>query len=116
MIPVCASRHAIADRFSRRAFATSAGMALLLTLAGCASGPSAPQIALTGDALVDGNAQLAVALPKDRVLWEYRVAATALRRGSLDEARAKLDDALAQAAANFGNINSEAAKSRRMFR
>lgn len=91
-------------------------MALLLTLAGCASGPSAPQIALTGDALVDGNAQLAVALPKDRVLWEYRVAATALRRGSLDEARAKLDDALAQAAANFGNINSEAAKSRRMFR
>ena len=76
----------------------------------------APQVVLTGDPLIDGNAQLAVALPKDRVLWEYRVAATALRRELWDEAKAKLDDALAQASANYGNVNSEAARSRRMFR
>lgn len=75
-----------------------------------------PQVALTGDPLVDGNAQLAVALPKDRVLWEYRVAATALRRELWDEAKTKLDDAIAQAAANYGNVNSEAARSRRMFK
>jgi hypothetical protein len=73
-------------------------------------------VPLTGDALIDGNAQLAAALPKDKVLWEYRVAATALRRGLFEEAREKLDGALAQAAANYGNVNSEAAKSRRMFR
>jgi hypothetical protein len=87
-----------------------------LLLAGCATTPMAPRVPLTGDALIDGNAQLAVALPKDRVLWEYRVAATAMRRGLFEEAREKLDDALAQAAANYGNVNSEAAKSRRMFR
>ncbi len=94
-----------------------AGIAVLLFgLGGCATGPVAPQVALTGDALVDGNAQLAVARPKDRALWEYRVGATALRRGLWDEAKAKLDSAIAQASANYGNVNSEAARSRRLFR
>jgi hypothetical protein len=106
---------------SRRHFtpARSAVLALVtatLLLAGCASIETAPRVVLTGDALVDGNAQLAAARPKDKVLWEYRVAATALRRGLFEEAREKLDAALAQAAANYGNINSEAAKSRRLFR
>jgi hypothetical protein len=87
-----------------------------LMLAGCATVPSTPQIAYTGDPWVDGNAQLAVAPAKDRVLWQYRVAATGLRRNMWEEAKAKFDDALAQAAANFGNVNSEAARSRRMFR
>lgn len=90
--------------------------AAILLVGGCATAPMAPQVPLTGDALVDGNAQLAVALPKDKVLWEYRVAATALRRELWDEAKTKLDEALAQAAANYGNVNAEAAKSRRMFR
>ena len=94
----------------------ASGALLLLMFSGCASAPQAPQVALTGDALVDGNAQLAVALPKDRVLWEYRVAATALRRESWDEVKTKLDDAIGQASANYGNVNSEAARSRRMFR
>lgn len=95
----------------------SCGAALVLALlGGCASAPSGPQVALTGDQLIDGNAQLAVALPKDRVLWEYRVAATALRREIWDEAKTKLDDAIGQASANYGNVNSEAARSRRMFK
>lgn len=99
---------------SRSFFIATATATLLL--AGCATTPMAPPVPLTGDALIDGNAHLAAARPKDKVLWEYRVAATAMRRNLFEEARAKLDDALAQAAANYGNVNSEAAKSRRMFR
>lgn len=87
-----------------------------LFIAGCASEPMAPPVPMTGDLLIDGNAQLAAARPKDRVLWEYRVGSTALRRELWEEARLKLDDALLQASANFGNVNSEAARSRRMFR
>jgi len=104
------------SRVTALPWARAGGAGLLLALGGCASAPTAPQVALTGDALVDGNAQLAVALPKDRVLWEYRVSATALRRELWDEAKTKLDDAIAQASANYGNVNSEAARSRRMFR
>jgi hypothetical protein len=89
--------------------------AAILLFAGCATAPT-PQVVLTGDALVDGNAQLAAARPKDRALWEYRVAATALRRDQPEEAKAKLDSALALAAANYGDVNAEAAKSRRLFR
>ena len=64
---------------------------------------------------MDGNSYLKVAPAKDRALWEYRIAAAALRRGQFDEAKAKLDDALALAASNYGNANKEAAKSRHMF-
>ncbi|MFT3869051.1 MAG: hypothetical protein QM715_11385 [Nibricoccus sp.] len=88
----------------------------MIILAGCETVPPPPPVPYTGDPVVDNNAHLAVAPAKDRVLWEYRVAAAALRRDMFDEAKAKLDSALAQAAANYGNINSEAAKSRRLFR
>ncbi|MBK9990190.1 MAG: hypothetical protein IPP19_05485 [Verrucomicrobia bacterium] len=88
----------------------------VIFFAGCATVPPPPSVPFTGDPVVDGNAHLAVAPARDRVLWEYRVAAAALRRGLYDEAKAKLDNALAAAAANYGQVNSEAAKSRRMFR
>lgn len=88
----------------------------VMILAGCETVPPPPPVPYTGDPVVDNNAHLAVAPAKDRVLWEYRVAAAALRREMFDEAKTKLDSALAQAAANYGNINSEAAKSRRLFR
>jgi hypothetical protein len=88
----------------------------VIIFAGCETAPSRPPVPITGDPVVDGNAQLAVAPVKDRALWEYRIAASALRRNQFDEAKTKLDDALAQAAANYGQVNSEAAKSRRMFR
>lgn len=88
-----------------------------LMLSGCTtSSYNAPAVPLTGDALVDNNAMLAAAKQKDKVLWQYRVASTAMRRGLFEEAREKLDAALTEAAANYGNVNSEAAKSRRMFR
>jgi hypothetical protein len=88
----------------------------VIIFAGCETAPTHPPVPITGDPVVDGNAQLAVAPTKDRALWEYRIAASALRLGRFDEAKAKLDDALAVAAANYGQVNSEAAKSRRMFR
>lgn len=91
-------------------------VAAALILAGCQTTPPRPYVPITGDPVVDGNAQLQVAPAKDKALWEYRIAASAMRRGQFEEARAKLDDALNLAAANFGQINAQAAKSRRLFR
>jgi hypothetical protein len=72
-----------------------------------------PPVRHTGDPVVDGNAELAAAPPKDRVLWDYRIAAAAMRTGRYDEARAKLDDAITR----IGGIiaNDEAAKKARSF-
>ncbi|MDR0902594.1 MAG: hypothetical protein LBM92_07475 [Opitutaceae bacterium] len=93
-----------------------AGVALFAT--GCASAPpsKAPGVKPTGDPLADGRARLAAAPAKDKVLWQYRLAAATLRRGEPDAAKPHLDAALATAAANYGNVNAEAAKSRRVFR
>jgi len=91
--------------------------ALVLALAGCATAPVAPPIPFTGDPLVDGRAQLAAAAPRDRVLWHYRVGATALRRGADDEARRQFDDALTLSRGILAAAgDAEAAKARRMFR
>lgn len=88
--------------------------ALAAAFSGCATVAPRPVVALTGDPVVDGNAQLAVAPERDKALWEYRVAAAALRRGQFDEASAKLDDALGRTAAAMAP-GAEAAKSRTMF-
>jgi hypothetical protein len=87
--------------------------AALLVLNGCVEVPEAPPVRLTGDPVADGIAQLAVAPPKDRVLWDYRIAAAALRAGKYDEARARLDDAIAR----IGGLitNDEAAKKARSY-
>jgi hypothetical protein len=73
-----------------------------------------PAIAYTGDPIVDGNAELAAAPPKDRVLWDDRIAATALRLGNLDEAKAKLDDAIVRGGGIINNT-ADAAKARGLF-
>lgn len=85
------------------------GLAALALLAGCATAPSQPAFVPTGDPIVDGNARLATARPQDRVLWDYRIAAAALRLGNFDEARAKLDDAIL----NMGGILANTADARR---
>lgn len=87
---------------------------LLLGLTGCESVPTRPPLHYTGDPLIDGRAELQAAQPKDRVLWQYRLAASALRRNQVDEARLQLDTALPLA----GGIitNSQAAqKARSLF-
>jgi hypothetical protein len=67
----------------------------ILFLAGCASSTATKSSwKPTGDALVDGRRALAEGPPQDRVLWQYRAAAAALRRGHHDEAKEPLDDAI----------------------
>jgi hypothetical protein len=88
-----------------------------LTLSGCVTAPPpGPAITFTGDPVVDGLAQLAVAPAKDRVLWQYRVAAVALRRGQDAEARAQLDAARATVAGLVTAPSAEAARARGTFR
>jgi hypothetical protein len=66
--------------------------AVCLLLAGCAT--TRQTVVLTGDIMVDGPNMIAHGPPKDRVLWEYRTAAAAMRQGRFDVAKQYLDDAL----------------------
>ena len=95
----------------RRARVAGPMSAVLLTLAGCETVPERPPVRHTGDPVVDGQAELAAAPLKDRVLWDYRVAAAALRTGQLDEAKARLDDAISRMGGLI--INDESAKKAR---
>jgi hypothetical protein len=65
---------------------------LSLTLAGCAT--TQHQVALTGNVMVDGPNAIANGPPRDRVLWEYRTAAAAMRQGNYTLAKQYLDNAL----------------------
>lgn len=93
--------------------------AAVLTLAGCAdladTPPARAPFRPTGDAIVDGNAQLAVAPERDRVLWEYRVAAAALRAGNYAEAKAKLDDAILRIGGVISGPDEAAKRARGLF-
>ncbi len=90
-------------------------LAVFEPLTGCmdAVAPRAA-IAYTGDPIVDGNAERAAAPPKDRALWDDRIAATALRLGNFDEAKARLDDAILQGGGIINNT-ADAAKARSFF-
>ena len=66
----------------------------LLTLAGCASVETVSYAPLTGDPVTDGQTMISRAPARDRMLWQYRTAAIAMRRGRFAEAKALLDDAL----------------------
>ena len=102
-------------------FSSHRGVIALLLLAvvgllgGCMS-EMAPRaaIAYTGDPIVDGNAELAAAPPKDRVLWDDRIAAAALRVGNFAEAKAKLDDAILRIGGII-NHTADAARARSLF-
>jgi tetratricopeptide (TPR) repeat protein len=86
----------------------------LFALAGCEMAPVRPPIPYTGDPIVDGNAELAAAPAKDRVLWNYRLAATALRLGRFDETQRQLDDALPLIGGILAN-SADAKKARSKF-
>ena len=85
----------------------------LLLLAGCATTPTR-HVALTGDILVDGPRMIAEGPPRDKVLWQYRTAAAAMRRGDLATAKPLLDDALLTLQGIYGK-DAEARKSRGYF-
>ena len=86
----------------------------VLLAGGCASAPERPQVHYTGDPIVDGNAELAAAPKKDRILWDYRIALTALRVGNDAEAKAKLDDAISLMGGILAN-SADAKKARSLF-
>jgi tetratricopeptide (TPR) repeat protein len=84
----------------------------LLLLAGCATTP--PPIPMTGDILVDGPRMIAEGPAKDKVLWQYRTAAAAMRQGKFDVAKPLLDDALLTLRGIYGS-DAEARKARGYF-
>lgn len=73
-------------------------VALLAGAPGCATTPTGPP--LTGNLLLDAPASIQSGPPRDRVLWEYRLAAAAMRQADYTLARQSLDSALAR----VGNI------------
>jgi len=64
----------------------------LLFLTGCVTQTRVVQ--LTGNLLVDGPMMITNGPPQDKVLWQCRTAAAALRHGQFDYAKQLLDDAL----------------------
>ncbi|MEI6391848.1 MAG: hypothetical protein WCT12_12160 [Verrucomicrobiota bacterium] len=87
-------------------------LAALLLVAGCAT--TTRQVALTGNVMVDGPTAIANGPPRDRVLWEYRTAAAAMRQGNFNLAKQYLDDALLTLGGIYGN-DPDAKKARSYF-
>ena len=87
-------------------------LAALLALAGCAT--TTTQVALTGNVMVDGPNAIANGPPRDRVLWQYRTAAAAMRQGNYSLAKQYLDDALLTLGGIYGN-DPNARKARSYF-
>ena len=108
----CVGEHLV-SRPARRWTGRLAGALALALISGCATEPRT-SILYTGDPVIDGNAERAAARPQDRVMWDYRIAAAALRLGNFEEAKSKLDDAIL----NMGGIinnSADAARARSLF-
>jgi len=88
-------------------------LAVFLIVAGCAT-TTKHEVALTGDIMVDAPNAIASGPPRDRVLWEYRLAAAAMRQGKFDVARQNLDEALLTLGGIYGK-DADAKKARSYF-
>jgi tetratricopeptide (TPR) repeat protein len=95
--------------FALKCFPLSA----FLLFSGCATTPK-HEAALTGDIMVDGPRMIAEGPPRDKVLWQYRTAAAAMRQGQFDLAKQYLDEALARIGGIYGK-DPEARKARGYF-
>jgi len=85
----------------------------LLLFSGCASTPQ-HHVTLTGDILVDGPNMIVNGPPRDKVLWQYRTAAAAMRHGKFDVAKPVLDDSLLTLGGIYGK-DADARKARGYF-
>ena len=83
-------------------------------LAGCATPQTGESWQHTGDPMVDGRAAIEHGPKRDRALWEYRTAATAMRCGQFTDAKQLLDDALLTLGGIYGP-DKEARKARGYF-
>ena len=88
-------------------------LAAFLILAGCAT-TTKHQVAVTGDIMVDAPNAIANGPPRDKVLWQYRLAAAAMRQGKYDVAKQNLDDALLTLGGIYGK-DADAKKARSYF-
>jgi hypothetical protein len=88
-------------------------LAAFLIVAGCAT-TTKHQVALTGDIMVDAPNAIANGPARDRVLWQYRLAAAAMRQGKFDVAKQNLDDALLTLGGIYGK-DADAKKARSYF-
>jgi hypothetical protein len=74
---------------------------MLLLLCGCVT-VHEHDVTLTGNLLVDGPMMVTNGPVKDRLLWQYRTAAAALRQGDFQLSRQYLDDALTRLGGVYG--------------
>jgi hypothetical protein len=85
-------------------------LAVLLTAAGCTT--TKQEVVLTGNVMVDAPNAIAHGPQRDRVLWEYRLAAAAMRQGQFNLAKQNLDDALLTLGGIYGkDKNAKEARS-----
>jgi tetratricopeptide (TPR) repeat protein len=97
--------------------------ALAVTWAGCAYGPppdlragagTSPSAARSNGAPTAADRRVPAVPERERVLYDYRQAAFALRAGDYDDAKAKLDDAIARIGGIITN-DADAARARSLF-
>lgn len=86
---------------------------LLVSLCGCIT-EHEHDVVLTGNILVDGPMMVSNGPANDRVLWEYRTAAAAIRQGDDQLAKQSLDDAITRLGGIYGPDKS-AQKARSYF-
>src|SRR5436190_13859639 len=86
--------------------ALSFGLVASLGFSGCASAPKSTSSARTGDPMVEGPSALSHGPAKDRVLWQYRMAAAAMHKQDFAQAKTLLDDALVTIGNIFGKDKS----------
>lgn len=104
------------DRFGIRCRSEPLRSFLFTALLLCASCATTPEhdLALTGDILADGPRMITEGPARDKVLWQYRTAAAAMRQGKFDLAKQYLDEALARVGGIYGK-DPEARKARGYF-
>jgi len=85
-----------------------------ILLIGCATTQPVQSWQRTGDPITDGKAAIEHGPKRDRVLWEYRTAAAAMRRGDFADAKQLLDDALVTLGGIYGP-DKEAKRARGYF-
>ena len=93
-----------------KTFFWACGAFALVLVCGCVT--HIREVQLSGNVLVDGPRMIAEGPPRDKVLWEYRLAAACMRTGDYAQARKCLDDALVTLGGIYGkDENAKRARS-----
>jgi tetratricopeptide (TPR) repeat protein len=84
---------------------------LVLGISGCATTERPQPVRMTGNIMVDGPNAIAQGPARDKVLWQYRTAAAAMRKGEFELAKELLDDALLNLGGIVGDKSARQARS-----